>query len=298
MNPPEITRTRWELRFSDASPPIRGDLRVPTAATPTAAVVICHGFKGFREWGFFPPLARAVARAGFAAVSFDFSRNGVGADGRDFSALDLFAENTHSRNVEEIGLVVSAVLDGSLADLEIRSLGLLGHSRGGGEAVLAAEQLPVDALVTWAAISTVRRWEEEQIRRWGKGGTVVIANARTGQQMPMGPGYWRDIEESGEALDIEAAARRLRAPWLIVHGTADESVPVDEARELSRHATAARLHEIDGGGHTFGATHPFAGPTPHLSEATRATIDWFGEHLSATGTGLSDRPADEGVHLP
>ena len=152
-----ILREKWEIRFRDGSLPIRGDLRTLQGFQPDLAVVICHGFKGFREWGFFPSLARALARRGYAAVTFDFTRNGVGDDGVDFSALDRFSENTHSRNLDEIGQVIDAVLSGELLSPPPARLARLGHSRGGGEAILkAAEDRRVDALVTWSAIEPSR----------------------------------------------------------------------------------------------------------------------------------------------
>jgi predicted alpha/beta hydrolase len=47
----------------------------------------------------------------------------------------------------------------ALLDRPARRIGLLGHSRGGGEAVLAAAEDPrVDALVTWASIADVSGW--------------------------------------------------------------------------------------------------------------------------------------------
>jgi pimeloyl-ACP methyl ester carboxylesterase len=220
-----LTRTRFELRPRDGGPPVRGDLRVQEGTQPLSAVVICHGFKGFREWGFFPAVARSLAAAGHAVVSFDFSHNGVGADGVDFSALDLFAQQTHSRNVDEIRMVLEAVRGKGLLPKRARHVGLLGHSRGGGEAVLAAaEDGRADALVTWNAIATVHRWTDEQLGRWRHGEPVEITNARTGEAMPVGPGL--PARRGGEyrAARHPRAAARLTLPWLIVHGEADTSV--------------------------------------------------------------------------
>lgn len=279
---PGLTRMRWEIRLRDGGPPIRGDLRSPRGSAPRSAVVVCHGFKGFREWGFFPPLARALAARGHAAVTFDFSRNGVGADGVDFSALDRFAENTHSRNVDEIHAVLDALQNRRLLPNSPERIGLFGHSRGGGEAILAAaEDARVDALVTWAAIASVDRWSASEILQWQQGKTVDISNARTGQQMPIGPGFWSDIVRNEERLDIARAARALRVPWLIVHGEGDTSVSVEDARVLSRAAGPnAELLLVEEAGHTFGATHPFAGATPELRTAMGATLDWFDAHLA------------------
>ena len=111
-------------------------------------------------------------------------------------------------------------------------------------------------------------------------GTVEIENARTGQMMPVGPAYWRDVTEHGARLDVTAAAARLTIPWLIVHGDADTSVPVDEGRALFDAAgEAAELLVVEGGDHGFGGRHPYAGATPELRMAAEATLDWFDEHL-------------------
>ena len=69
--------------------------------------------------------------------------------------MHLFTEHTHTRNLDEIRRVTDVLAGGALLDRPARRIGLLGHSRGGGEAVLAAAADPrVNALVTWAAIAT------------------------------------------------------------------------------------------------------------------------------------------------
>ena len=276
-----LTLTRWELRPRDGHPPIRGETRMLAGSSPRSAVILCHGFKGFKDWGFFPPLARTLAHQGHAVITFNLSRSGVGPDGVDFSALGLFAEQTHSRNVDEIELIVDAVVGCKLLERCPRSIGLFGHSRGGGEAILAAGEDPrVDALVTWAATAAVERWTDEQVDAWQRGETVHIQNARTGQQMPVGPGYWHDVVQNRHRLDIVRAAETVRVPWLIVHGEQDESVSPTDGRVLfdaARQETDLLL--VEDANHTFGAVHPFAGPTPELLAATDATVEWFDQHL-------------------
>jgi uncharacterized protein len=276
-----IVRTRFEIPAREG-PPVRGDLRVLHGHRADRAVVVCHGFKGFRGWGFFPGLACALAAEGWAAVTFDFSHNGVGADGVDFSALELFERQTHGRNVDEIRRVLDVLSSGALLDLPARSIGVVGHSRGGSESVLAAAEDPrVDALVTWAAVADIpARWTPEHVALWSAGQSASIVNARTGQTMPVGPDGWRDYRASEPRLDVLAAASRLQVPWLIVHGDADDSVPIDDGHRLFDAAgAAAELLVVEGGDHGFGARHPYVGATPELRTVVEATIEWFETHL-------------------
>jgi pimeloyl-ACP methyl ester carboxylesterase len=139
----------------------------------------------------------------------------------------------------------------------------------------------VRALVTWAAISTVERWPAPQRAAWRAAGVEQVKNARTGQVLPLYTDVLDDIERNADALDIEAAAGRIGVPWLIVHGSEDEAVALFEGQRLATAASAAvtRFLEIGGGGHTFGAVHPWDGLTPTLERVTDATLAFFAAEL-------------------
>jgi alpha-beta hydrolase superfamily lysophospholipase len=262
--------------------PILIDVRAGSRNTPRPAVLIIHGFKGFKDWGMFPHLAERLARAGFVAVSFNLSGSGVD-DAGDFSLPDRFGHNTFSAELDDLNRVVDAIIRGHLGVPSPSVLGLVGHSRGGGMAVLqAARDDRVKALVTWAAISRVERWSAEQRSAWRAAGHTQVQNARTGQILPLYTDVLDDIEQNGEALDIGRAASRIGVPWLIVHGTQDESVGFSEAESLKAVGTGrnTRLLPIEGGGHTFGATHPWRSATLQLESVFDATLSWLTAHLT------------------
>ncbi len=249
--------------------------------SPGPAVLIVHGFKGFKDWGMFPVLADRVARAGWSAVSVNLSGSGVD-DAGDFTLPEQFGHNTFSAELADIRTVLTGLAEGRLGIAPTSSVGLVGHSRGGGMAILAASGDPrVRALVTWAAISHVDRWPQ-QAAEWRRAGKLDVVNARTGQVLPMYTDMLDDVESNRSRLDIQAAAGRLTIPWLLIHGAADTSVPVAEAEALVRAASpssAPRRVILAGAGHTFGAAHPFAGITPDLAAALDETITWLGRHL-------------------
>lgn len=278
-----VKRMDFELRGADGGP-LRGRVLTARPAEGRPAVVICHGFKGFMDWGMFPPLAARLANAGLSAILFNFSGSGVGPDGETFSEPDRFAHDTYLRQLADLEIVCHSATTGSLVPgvAPARKLGLFGHSRGGGVAILRASEDPaVAGLVTWAGIATVYRWTPETVRQWRAEGKLDVVNTRTGQVLPLSTDILDEMDRHAAGrLDIAKAAVRVRAPWLIIHGDADEAVPVEQASDLYQ-ATEKKavLKVIPGGGHTFGARHPWQGSTPELDEAMDVTVEWFGRYL-------------------
>ncbi len=260
--------------------PLHGDLYLPDDVLGAPVVVGCHGFKGFKDWGFWPETGARFAAAGMVLATFNFSGSGIGEDFQNFTELDRFEADTVGKQLDDLGAILDAVSNRRLplGGADVRKLGLLGHSRGGGVALVRASRDPrVRALVTWAAVGTFRRYDEDQIRRWREQGYLEVENARTGQIFRVGVGLLEDIESHAEAYDPVLAAGRMRVPTLIVHGTRDESVPVMEADRLARALPPGmgKLALINGAGHTFGAAHPFTGTPPDLDRVLTRTVEWF-----------------------
>jgi pimeloyl-ACP methyl ester carboxylesterase len=274
------TPTLTKHALAGALGPVLVDVRAGGRSLPRPAVVILHGFKGFKDWGMFPRFADRLALAGFTAVSFNVSGSGVD-DAGDFSLPDRFGHNTFSSELHDLGRVIESLLGGELGTARPSSLGLVGHSRGGGIGILqTARDQRVRALVTWAAISSVERWSVDQRASWRAAGRTEIQNARTGQTLPLYPDVLDDIEQNAHSLDIEAAAARVTVPWLIIHGTNDESVGFVEARSLqAANQAGSQLLAVDNAGHTFGATHPWKSATPQIENVFDATLNWFATHL-------------------
>jgi uncharacterized protein len=253
---------------------IRGEIY--PAEQRLGTVLLCHGFKGFARWGFFPYLARTLAENGLVAISFDFSGCGIGPDRETFTEATAFAGNTLSRDLDDLETLVDYARRRKL----IRGkFGLFGHSRGGGIAILfaAATDTDVSSLVTWSAISYPTRWSSEDMLTWRKRGYAEITNARTGQVMRLDTGLLDDVELHGKTkLNIEAAAGRIKIPWLIVHGTADETVPSSEAERLhSLSPGVSTLRLIEGANHGFDAKHPLTEAPPVLEKVVLDTVKFF-----------------------
>jgi pimeloyl-ACP methyl ester carboxylesterase len=88
-------------------------------------------------------------------------------------------------------------------------------------------------------------------------GVIYVPNARTNQQMPI---YWQMYQNYFDNIDrlhIPTRFKQLQIPILIVHGTADETVPFSAAEEMLSWNSNAKLLAIENGNHNFGSKHPW-----------------------------------------
>ncbi len=253
---------------------IRGE--VYPAESPLGSVIVCHGFKGFAHWAFFPYLARTLAENGLTAVTFDFSGSGIGPDRETFTQPDAFARNTFSKEQDDIENVVDYARRKKIID---GKFGLFGHSRGGGMAIIyaAAQEAEVKSLVTWSSIGRTNWWTPEEAAIWRQRGYSEVTNSRTGQVMRLGTDLLDDVELNGNTkLNIANSAAKIKMPWLIIHGTGDETVRSAEAErlhELSPRVSTLRL--IEGANHGFDAKHPLSEVPPVLEKVVLETVKFF-----------------------
>ncbi|MFA6954634.1 MAG: alpha/beta hydrolase [Thermoanaerobaculia bacterium] len=246
------SKTHFEILSAEGLP-IRGVLEIPEA--PIALVVTVHGFKGFKEWGFFPWTSEAFAASHIASCRFDMSRGGITEGSETFDRLDLFADDTYSIEVDDLTRVVAHARKGE--GLWELPLFLFGHSRGGAIAILGSREIEgVTGVITWSSIAKLHRWDDATVERWRRDGFMEFENARTKQVMRVSTRLLDDLDANRERLDFTRTLAESRLPILVLHGAADESVPVEEATVLHELAQNAPMVVIESATHTYGAIHP------------------------------------------
>ncbi|WP_019122236.1 alpha/beta hydrolase [Brevibacillus massiliensis] len=263
---------------------IRGDVHVQEDGGEALPVLFfCHGFKGFKDWGSFPYAAEELSKRGIAVIRFNFSCNGVGKSLTEFDELEKFAVNTYEREVADLQALLAALHEGRLpavSRMNREKLFVLGHSKGGGDAILFGAHNPaVTGLITWNGIASVDLFDaalREQIKAEGVG---YIANARTGQQMPISRVVIDDVDQHLQEYDLLAKVADMPQPLLIVQGDKDYARLVNGARKLHQAAAHGRLHWIRGGDHTWNTKHPFAGTSPQLEEAIEVTAGFVHQNV-------------------
>ena len=246
-------------------------------------IILVHGFKGFKDWGFCPYIGEYFSRRNFFVITFNFSHNGIGENLTDFTELDKFAENTFSLEILELSEIINAYKNNFFGECNNRPIGLLGHSRGGGISLLTSKQSHnIKAVAVWASVSDFDRYSERQKEVWRKKGVFEVLNTRTKQVMRLNVSLLDDLEKNKKTtLNIENAVKALDKPLFIAHGEQDLAVPVKEAETLYNWSNKkiTEFHKIPGTGHTFDVKHPFEGTNPKLDSLLEKTENFFKNNL-------------------
>lgn len=300
MQSPRITS--WEIPGSDGQP-IYGDSHRPKECTdydsptrPLGQIVCAHGFKGYKDYGFFPLLCERAARSGLVSHRFNFSHSGMTNDIDTFARPGLFQADTWGKQIADLRTVLGHH-DDLIAWIEPLPTIVFGHSRGGVTSLLTVarhsnrgfydtptrrawfptrDDILLAGTITAAAPDYACNLDDltkEQLRAEGR---LLSPSGRTGQDLYVGRDWLDEIERDPELYDPVLAAAHVKCPTLIIHGGGDTTVPVDCAHNLHHAATPnSRLEVIDGASHTFDCPNPLPIDTPwdEVPQATRKLID-------------------------
>jgi len=238
----------------------RGE-RLDASFTPGAPgrrdlVLITHGVTSHKDRPWLEAVDAACVAAGLATLRFSFAGNGA-SEGR-------YADSCISKEVAEVGAVLDACAGWRVA--------FVGHSMGGAVGTLvAARDGRLAALVSLAGMVHVQAFMERVFGHLTPDRDVMLEKP----QCPLTRAFLADARALGSVLP---AARGLRLPWRVVHGSADELVPLSDAADLVRAAAGrADLVVLPGADHRFSGAH---------DALVDAVVPW----LTRTFAGLPEPP--------
>jgi pimeloyl-ACP methyl ester carboxylesterase len=236
---------------------LSGIIHHPAQGTPRGAVILCHGMESNKESEKLVSLGRAMAQRNIMVLRFDFRYVG--------ESSGKFEDITYSGEVDDLKaahILVQSRNPGKIA--------ILGSSMGGTVALLFAAQQPsLAALVTVAAPIHPERFPSRvltpaQSDEWRARGFTHY----NGQRLNL------SLLEDLESLDVPEAVKKITCPVLILHGDADEIVPVEEAYEIDAClANSKRLSILPG------TDHRLSDPAV-MQRAITEALDWLTQHVS------------------
>ncbi len=289
-----------QLQFFADGRQLHGMLVRPETTATVPAVLLCHGFGSYDDdLGAFPRLAELLAQAGLASFRFGFSGSNPYAD-----------QGTIRPASQWIGDCLAAFLRvGCQAGIDDRRIGLLGVSVGGGVVIQAAALCrQVRCVVALAPVADGEAWLRHRwlASRSEVAWTAFVAAVEADQRSVVMGKPSRSVPH----FDVQALAdeeqwnlllgrfpRLLREltltsvwdtlrfkplcyaeavtqPLRIVHGDADESVPLEQGRQFFERARGPKeLCVLPGGPHC-------CWETPLEAEVQRLSIEWLRKWLA------------------
>lgn len=196
-----------------------------------ALVILGHGVTGNKDRPHLVALAEGLAARGWPCLRISFSGNG-GSEGR-------FQDSCITKETGDLQAVLDAVPDTAKA-------AYVGHSMGGAVGVLtAARDLRIRALVSLAGMTRTADFVQREFAGVTPGDGFMWEDAN----FPLSSTYVDDLRLIGDTV---SAAEAVTQPWLLIHGDADDVVPIQDGRDAFDAATGEKeFLALPGAGHSF-----------------------------------------------
>lgn len=257
------------------------DIFLPENYENKPIVLFAHGFKGYKDWGPFSLMMQKIAQNDLITVNMNFSHNGTTPEQLiDFPDLEAFGNNTFSKELHD----VKDVIDFLEAKYNTSQLFLMGHSRGGATMLIKSfEDERVKGTITLGSVITIKdKYADNDWQEWKKEGVKYIYNGRTLQNMPLYKDLAEDIFENKNRFDILNFAPKIAKPTLLIHGTNDQVIALEESLLLKNINPNIEHFIIENANHTFGGKHPLDENTLpiDLNKAVEKSVNFVKQHIN------------------
>ena len=242
------------VTFFSQGQAIVGNLSIPFEGVP--CVMMSHGLEGSKDGAKWQLLATKLYKAGIASLRFNYRGCGQGKD----KSQGKFEETTLNGRIQDFEAALSFVKG---TGVDSSRMGVIGSSLGG-VVVIAAWGKRIKAVIAMATPYQFPKPPEEQLRHIQD---AEYFNLPSGRRIRME--FLSELWHHDTGRDVG----RVKCPLLIIHGSADKDVPVDDAPRLYEKANEPKRLEIIKGG-----SHGFDDPI-HLQQVASLAFGWFRRYL-------------------
>jgi len=176
-------------------------------------IIIGHGVTGNKDRPWAVGLAEALEKEGFNALRFSFSGNG--------ESEGDFEKSTITKEVKDLKAIVNAAEEEGY-----HRVCYIGHSMGAPVGVISAvKDERIALLISLSGMVHTKRFLETEFGDQKPGKGCMWDD----KECPLSEAFAEDMIKIDNVL---AKTEKIEVPWLIVHGDADDVVPVEEGKEI------------------------------------------------------------------
>lgn len=227
---------------------------------PYPAVVVGHGLSSSKDSTYRKDLCDRLARNEIVALRFDLAGHG--------DSQGKFRDVTVSQGIEDIKSAINFVK--SLEEVDPSRIGIWGCSLSGNQAAyVAASDKKIKAIALFApAIDFAEiaklRWPQEIFNKWKKTGALNYK-----------PGHTLNYSFHLDSVKRKAykAADKIKAATLVIHGSKDDVVPVNQSKEFYKLLTCTKKLEI-----ILNGDHRIS-RKPWKDRVVNKSVAWFHKYL-------------------
>lgn len=197
-----------------------------------ALIVLGHGVTGNKDRPLLVAVAEGLAARGWPCLRISFSGNG-NSEGK-------FVDSTITKEIGDLSAVLATVP-------QEKRIAYIGHSMGAAVGVLtASRRMDIQALVSLAGMTHTAEFVTREFGEVEPGKGFMWDE----EDCPLSEAYVEDLKSIGNTLE---AAAEINQPWLLIHGTEDDVVPIKDSLDAFSAAKCSKQWvEIPGAGHVFG----------------------------------------------
>lgn len=229
-----------KIKFSNSKgDKLVGILSDPDRERTYTVVVLCHGFSTSKDGRTYTGLEEILNQKGITTFRFDFYGHGESGGG--------FENITTSEAVDDVLNALEYVQNAGF----IR-IGLFGSSFGGMASILAASRSDLPLLMALKSPVTdyrnmaLTQLSETEVEEWKEKGFIEIETIND-EKRRLNFSFYQDAKKT----HVYDSALKINIPTLIVHGEADETVPVEQSRKAADLIPDCRLITIPGCDHVY-----------------------------------------------
>lgn len=238
-------------------------LHVPKKQRSAPAVILLHGFTGYKDENHIASLADALAEAGIYAIRFDT----VGYGESEGSIEEDFRLSNYMYDIDTIYNFLT-----HYEGINSACIGIWGHSMGGLASIIyGTENNQIKAVSAVSAPSFVGsgKWLGSQLPQWEKTGTLKVESSRYGT-ISVPYDFYKDAKKYSALAVIE----KLTQPLQIIAGDADQTVELSDTKKLFEAAPEPKeILEI------AGMTHDYKRYPETLTQVNEAVVSFFTSNL-------------------